>query len=122
MALYLSAGDILVSPRSSGTNTPLKIYSYLRAGKPIVATRLLTHTQVLNDDVAVLTEPHPEAFAEGILTLMRDPDRARRLGRNARRLSEESYSYERYVENTRRLLEHFSRSSKEPMVSSASVG
>ena len=39
--------DVLVSPRSRGTNTPLKIYQYLRSGKPIVATRLLTHTQVL---------------------------------------------------------------------------
>ena len=38
---------MLVSPRSRGTNTPLKIYQYLRSGKPIVATRLLTHTQVL---------------------------------------------------------------------------
>ncbi len=122
MTLYLSAGDILVSPRSSGTNTPLKIYSYLRAGKPIVATRLLTHTQVLNDDVAVLTEPYPEAFAEGILALMRDPVRARNLGQNARLLSEKSYSYERYVENTRRLFEHFSSSSSKTMVSSASVG
>ena len=44
---YLLAADVLVSPRSRGTNTPLKIYQYLRSGKPIVATRLLTHTQVL---------------------------------------------------------------------------
>ena len=122
MTLYLSAGDILVSPRSSGTNTPLKIYSYLRAGKPIVATRLLTHTQVLNDDVAVLAEPRPEAFAEAMVALFRDPGRARGLGQSARRLSEESYSYERYVENTRRLFEFFSRSSREGTASRASVG
>ena len=49
---YLLAADVLVSPRSRGTNTPLKIYQYLRSGKPIVATRLLTHTQVLDDDTA----------------------------------------------------------------------
>jgi glycosyltransferase involved in cell wall biosynthesis len=122
MTLYLSVGDILVSPRSRGTNTPLKIYSYLRAGKPIVATRLLTHTQVLNDDVAALTEPQPEAFAEAMEALIREPERARNLGQNARRLSEESYSYERYVENTRRLFEFFSRSSQEGAVSRASIG
>jgi glycosyltransferase involved in cell wall biosynthesis len=121
MTLYLSVGDILVSPRSRGTNTPLKIYSYLRAGKPIVATRLLTHTQVLNDDVAALTEPQPEAFAEAMVALIREPERARNLGQNARRLSEESYSYERYVENTRRLFEFFSRSSQEGAVSRASI-
>ena len=30
---YLLASDVLVSPRSRGTNTPLKIYQYLRSGK-----------------------------------------------------------------------------------------
>ena len=55
MPAYLLACDVLVSPRSRGTNTPLKIYQYLRSGKPIVATRLLTHTQVLGDETAILT-------------------------------------------------------------------
>ncbi len=59
---FLDAADVLVSPRSRGTNTPLKIYQYLRAGRVIVATRLLTHTQVLSDEVAILTEPTPEAL------------------------------------------------------------
>src|SRR5439155_14320362 len=63
---YLLAADVLVSPRSRGTNTPLKIYQYLRSGKPIVATRLLTHTQVLNDETAVLTAANPREFGEGI--------------------------------------------------------
>jgi glycosyltransferase involved in cell wall biosynthesis len=76
----------------------------------------------LNDDVAALTEPQPEAFAEAMVALIREPERARNLGQNARRLSEESYSYERYVENTRRLFEFFSRSSQEGAVSRASIG
>ena len=70
---FLDAADVLVSPRSTGTNTPLKIYQYLRSGRPIVATRLLTHTQVLDDDVALLTPATPEGFAEGILTAIADP-------------------------------------------------
>ena len=78
--LFLDAADVLVSPRSTGTNTPLKIYQYLRAGRPIVATRLLTHTQVLNDDVAILTAATPEGFAAGILVALSDPQRARAVG------------------------------------------
>jgi glycosyltransferase involved in cell wall biosynthesis len=105
MPRYLAAGDILVSPRSWGKNTPLKIYSYLRSGKPIVATRLLTHTQVLDDDVALLTEPDPESFGEGIVVLVRDPERARRLGEAARIRADEKYSYARYLDNTRRVFE-----------------
>ncbi|MGD0783414.1 MAG: glycosyltransferase, partial [Candidatus Aminicenantales bacterium] len=53
---YISAADVLVSPRISGTNTPLKIYSFLKSGKPFVATRLYTHTQVLTDEMVILAD------------------------------------------------------------------
>ena len=99
---FLDAADVLVSPRSSGTNTPLKIYQYLRSGRPIVATRLLTHTQVLDDDVAILTAATAAAFANGILGALADPERARAIGDRARRMAETKYSYEAYLANTRR--------------------
>jgi glycosyltransferase involved in cell wall biosynthesis len=99
---FLCAGDVLVSPRSTGTNTPLKIYQYLRSGRPIVATRLLTHTQVLDDSTAVLTAPTPEDFARGVLAVLDDPQRAAAMGRRARELADTKYSYEAYLERTRR--------------------
>jgi glycosyltransferase involved in cell wall biosynthesis len=99
---YLLAADVLVSPRSRGTNTPLKIYQYLRSGTPIVATRLLTHTQVLSDDTAVLTGTSPEDLAAGILAVLNDDDRGRSIGRAAKALAETKYSYEAYLDRTRR--------------------
>src|SRR5207342_3015643 len=101
---YLLTCDVLVSPRSRGTNTPLKIYQYLRSGKPIVATRLLTHTQVLDDTTAVLTEATADAFAQGILAALGDPGRAAAIGRAAQALAETKYSYEAYLEKTRRAM------------------
>jgi glycosyltransferase involved in cell wall biosynthesis len=98
---FLAAADVLVSPRSQGTNTPLKIYQYLRSGRPIVATRLLTHTQVLNDEVAFLTEANPESFAAGILRAVDDPARARDVGAQAKRLADTKYSYDAYLHRTR---------------------
>jgi glycosyltransferase involved in cell wall biosynthesis len=98
---FLDAADVLVSPRSTGTNTPLKIYQYLRSGRAIVATRLLTHTQVLDDDVAFLTPATPEGFADGIVAALKDPARARAVGECARRLAETKYSYEAYLSRTR---------------------
>ena len=95
---------MLVSPRSSGTNTPLKIYQYLRSGRPIVATRLLTHTQVLDDDVAYLSEATPAGFGAAILEALADPDRARAVGERARHLAETKYSYEVYLNRTRQAL------------------
>jgi glycosyltransferase involved in cell wall biosynthesis len=99
---YLLAADVLVSPRSRGTNTPLKIYQYLRSGKAIVATRLLTHTQVLGDDTAFLTGISAEEFAGGILAALENPARAAAVGRRAHELAETKYSYDAYLERTRR--------------------
>jgi len=93
-----------VSPRSSGTNTPLKIYQYLRSGRPIVATRLRTHTQVLNDDVAILTAATPEELANGLLRAMSDPA-AVAIGARARELANTKYSDEAFIEKTRRAYE-----------------
>jgi len=98
---YLDAAHVLVSPRSSGTNTPLKIYEYLRSGRVIVATRLLTHTQVLSDEVAILTGATPEDFATGILRAINDPESARRIGQAAKRLADTRYTYEAYLQRTR---------------------
>lgn len=98
---YLDAATSLVSPRSTGTNTPLKIYQYLRSGRPIVATRLLTHTQVLDDQTAILTEATPESYAQGIVVSIRDRERAARVARQAFEMAETKYSYEAYLAKTR---------------------
>jgi glycosyltransferase involved in cell wall biosynthesis len=98
---YLLAADVLVSPRSRGTNTPLKIYQYLRSGKPIVATRLVTHTQVLSDQTAVLTGATARELGAGILDAINDPRRAADVASRARELAETKYSYEAYLERTR---------------------
>jgi glycosyltransferase involved in cell wall biosynthesis len=98
---YLTAADVLVSSRSRGTNTPLKIYQYLRAGKPIVATRLLTHTQVLTDDTAILTGATRDEFAAGIVAAITDRTRALVVASNARTLAITKYSDEAYLERTR---------------------
>jgi glycosyltransferase involved in cell wall biosynthesis len=112
--LFLDAADVLVSPRSTGTNTPLKIYQYLRAGRPIVATRLLTHTQVLSDEVSVLTAPTPDGLAAGILTALADPAAARELGERARLLAESKYSYEAYLARTREAVDRLSGAAQVP--------
>jgi glycosyltransferase involved in cell wall biosynthesis len=102
---FLRAADVLVSPRSCGTNTPLKIYQYLRSGKPIVATRLLTHTQVLSDETSFLAGSTPLEFAAGILAALSDRDRAAAVGRHARELADTKYSDAAYLERTREACE-----------------
>jgi glycosyltransferase involved in cell wall biosynthesis len=89
---YLAQADVLVSPRASGQNTPMKLYSYLGAGKPVLATRIRSHTQVLSDDDALLVEPEPAAMARGLEMLLESPALRERLGAAARRLAATRYS------------------------------
>ena len=88
----LKKASIVVSPRVEGTNTPLKIYELLASGLPLVATRIPSHTQVLDDDVCFLVEPEPKSMAIGILTAWRDPELRARLTDSAKQLYEERYS------------------------------
>ena len=93
---YLELADILVSPRTVGANTPLKIYTYMASGKPIVATNLSTHTQVLNDSMAFLSEPTPEGFAAAIKLALEPSEvgefRRRQTGESAKNTVESYYS------------------------------
>jgi glycosyltransferase involved in cell wall biosynthesis len=97
---FVQAADVLVSPRTRGTNTPLKVYSYLRSGKPIVATNLVMHTQVLSADIARLAAPTPGAFADAIVDVLDHPDSGARLARAALRVAGEKYSREAYLRRT----------------------
>lgn len=100
----LAHGDVLVSPRIKGNNTPMKVYSYLQSGKPVLATRLPTHTQVLHDEVAKLVAPEPRAMADGMAALLDDPALRASLGERGRAYVEREYSHASFK---RRLLEFY---------------
>lgn len=100
---YLDLAEILVSPRTGGTSVPLKIYSYLRSGKPIVATDLPAHSQVLSDEMALLVAPTEEAFAEGILTLAQSPALRKRLGLRGQRLATDRFKRVDYLAELERV-------------------
>ncbi len=101
MASFLAAADVLVSPRSLGTNTPLKLYAYLMSGRPVVATDRPVHTQVLSAAEAVLAPPNPEGLAAAILGVLRDPERAEQVARSAVRLVAERYSPAAFADKAR---------------------
>lgn len=98
MAAFMAIADILVSPRTIGTNTPLKIYSYLKSGKPIVATNLLTHTQVLDETVSILTAPEPDAFADAIIRLLTDDKLRKEIGQKGMELANTKYTYDAFLQ------------------------
>jgi glycosyltransferase involved in cell wall biosynthesis len=95
---------VLTSPRVTGTNTPLKVYEQLASGIPLVATRIYSHTQVLNDDVCFLVEPTVDGMAAGILEAIADSKKRDAVTCRALELYDERYARRVYEQKMRSLL------------------
>jgi glycosyltransferase involved in cell wall biosynthesis len=102
---YTSLAKVLVSPRSEGTNTPLKVYEQLASGIPLVATNIYSHTQVLTSDVAFLVEPTPESIGNGIAHALDSGPIAKDKINAAKKMYEEKYSRTVYTQKLKKLLE-----------------
>lgn len=102
---YLARAAVLTSPRVEGTNTPLKIYEQLASGLPLVATRILSHTQVLDEQVCFLVDPEERSMADGILAALNDEAERSRVISGAQALYERKYSRSVYEAKLGRLLD-----------------
>jgi glycosyltransferase involved in cell wall biosynthesis len=90
----LRRADVLVSPRLKGLNTPMKIYSYLDSGTAVLATRLRSHTQVVDDRTAYLVAPEAKALGDGLAHLLSDPGLRARLASQAKAFVQEEFTPE----------------------------
>jgi glycosyltransferase involved in cell wall biosynthesis len=87
---WLQASDVLVLPNratavSASYTSPLKLFEYLAAGRPIVASNLPALAEVLrHEENALLVEPdQPQALAAAITRVSTDRALAVRLARRA---------------------------------------
>ena len=106
---FLAMADVLVSARAYGGNLPLKIFDYLAASRPIVATDIPTHRTVLSDERAVLVAPTTDALAGGILALLADPERGRRLAAAGRQYAKTHLGWGRFVQSVSELYDEVER-------------
>jgi len=93
MAIWMAIADVLVSPRRKGENTPLKLYSYMDSLRPIVATDIKSHSQVLDDSVAFLAKPDPRSLGSAIHLSLTDSVLSTKKSRKAMALIKRKYSY-----------------------------
>lgn len=108
---FLAACDIVAmpfprTPHYSFNMSPLKMFEYMAAEKPIVATKLPSVMEVLHDgENAVLAEPgNPAALADCIRYLVADTETARRIGRAARQDVVEHYTWRKRAANILRFM------------------
>lgn len=109
LGIYLAQADALVSPRTEGENTPMKIYSYMDSGKPVLATRIVSHTQVLDEENAYLAAPDPTSMAAALTRLLTNDEEAFSRAKVAKQKVAEEYSrpaYENKLTNFYKEVEH----------------
>jgi glycosyltransferase involved in cell wall biosynthesis len=94
----LTAVDVAVLS-SDYEGSPLSVMEYMAAAKPVVSTRVGGVPELVAEDVhGLLVEPRdPEALAEAVARLLRDPALARRLGAEGRRRQQREFSLEAMV-------------------------
>lgn len=119
---YLTSADILLSPRIKGNNTPMKIYSYLHAGRALVATDLETHRQVLDEEISVLCAPTPAQYAEGLERVLSDTALRDAIGERARVRAETLYTPAAFEEQLSSLYDAVAARVVRPAVASAPYG
>ena len=103
---YLAASDVLMSPRQAGVNTPLKLLDYLKAGSAIVATDTEANRLILSEDVSLLVDAQPGAFAEGIVRLLRDDGLRTGLAAEGRKLIDTRYNFAEFKRRLAAAYEH----------------
>lgn len=100
----LSIADIAVSPFDSyfpgHGGTPMKLFEYMAAGKPIVATNVSQVNAVIKNGYnGLLIEPGDElSFTDAIIHLAENPNERKRLGENAKREAIRYHSWGHYAE------------------------
>ena len=110
--MYLLAADVLVLPHSARDlqtkchSSPLKLFEYMASGRPIVASRIPSVSEILTDqEEAVLVEPdNPKALAEGIRKILYDPELTSTIAENAR-VKVQNFSW---INRARSMLDFFS--------------
>lgn len=108
----LDACDVLVAPHVPLTDgseffgSPTKLFEYMAMGKGIVASRLGQIGEVLShEETALLVEPgNAETLAEAIIRMVDSSELRERLGKKARELAVENYTWKH---NAQRVLDAY---------------
>lgn len=96
LPFLLTQADILFSPRTKGENTPMKVYSYLASGVPVLATNIGSHTQAMSAKEVKFFDPNPQDFARAFAELLENEDERKSLGVAGKKLAEDNYSLRSY--------------------------
>lgn len=96
---YLAVADVLVLPLPDNLNNrvrgPIKLGDYLSAGRPIVTNDIGDVGRLFKQErIGLLAKQDLSDFAQKLIELLKNPDLCEELGKNAREVAEERYSWQ----------------------------
>lgn len=101
---YIAQGSVYVVPLLVGGGTRLKIFEAMAMGKAIVSTSIGAEGLEVTNGENIILADGSERFADSIVTLLQEPDQRAALGRAARRLVEQKFSWATVTEAVDRVL------------------
>jgi len=91
--VFMRGAAVTVAPLQSGGGIKVKVLEAMACGCPLVTTSIgAEETGALHDQHALIAD-QPQAFAEHVLALLEDANRAQQLGSNARALVQQRFSW-----------------------------
>ena len=106
----LAGADVMVNPRTECDGLPVKLLNYMAASKPVVSFAAAAPGVEHRRTGWLVADADATAFAEGILTLLDDPELADELGRGARRYVEANCRWPAIAERVQAVYETTARS------------
>ncbi len=109
--------DVLVAPYRQLDGfyfSPLKIFEYMAAGRPIVASRIGQVAEILKDGESALLVPpeDPEALAAALHRLKNDKELRERLGRQAQEIAEKKHTWKARLKTVEAIFQSLARQKK----------
>jgi glycosyltransferase involved in cell wall biosynthesis len=109
LAVYQKAADVLLMPYPDHPHyrnnmSPMKMFEYMAADRPILASDLPTIREILTDDNAYIVPPDaPEAIAAALQEIRENPDEADRRA-HAAYAAAPAYSWKERAQSIIRLI------------------
>jgi len=100
---WLCRASVAVAPLRIGAGMQNKVVQALGCELPVVATPVANEGIGAEPEKEIVLREDPEAFAQAVVALLRDPAAAARLGQAGRRFAETHWSWETHFSRMERI-------------------
>ncbi len=91
---FVDKAAVFIAPIRSGSGTKIKILNALSQAKPVVTTSVGAEGIDVEENENIMIADDPQKFAEKTIYLLENPDCAKKMGQQGRKLIEQKYDWD----------------------------